>query len=432
MVIEIFVVLLLITVQNNLSGWQDITGEDLFTEHTNIDGQDSISNKMFDIDSLNCRFVGNWQTECALALAYDSLRHLCFLGSGCNIYILDVTNPSSQLRVLTKICTGDFIYHLLYQNGHLYVAARDAGIEIWDVKDPLSPQKLATYNTPGCAYSVFVSGAYAFVADDYAGIRIVDISNPSSPYEVGYYDTPGYAYDVYVCDSYMYAIDWNGRLWIINIAKPSTPYEVSNYTTSDYAEAVCVSGVYAFVANCCAGIKIIDISNPSLPYEVGYYDTPGSAYDIHISGSYAFVADEFGGVRIIDIADPSTPYEVSYYDTPGLCYDVYVDSVIYVADGDKGLQIYYGPTLEPSELTMNYEYDKAIKIIPKPANLYFAIRTTNTAQNSTLFLYDITGRLIKKEKVKDSISISLSDVQSGVYFIKINNRMLKDKLVVVK
>jgi len=57
-------------------------------------------------------------------------------------------------------------------------------------------------------------GSYAYVADGDSGLQVIDISNPSSPNRVGYYDTPGSAYDVAVKGSYAYVADGSGGLQI--------------------------------------------------------------------------------------------------------------------------------------------------------------------------------------------------------------------------
>ena len=72
---------------------------------------------------------------------------------------------------------------------------------------PLSPTLVGTYDTPGFAIGVAISGSYAYVADGDWGLQIIDVSNPASPTLVGTYDTPGYASDVAISGSYAYVAD---------------------------------------------------------------------------------------------------------------------------------------------------------------------------------------------------------------------------------
>ncbi len=127
-------------------------------------------------------------------------------------------------------------------------------ITIW------SPTLAGSYDTPGKAYGVFVSGSYTYVADDVSGLQVINVSSPASPTLVGTYDTQGEAWDVYV------------------------------------------AGSYAYVADYSSGLQVIDVSNPASPTQAGSYDTRGAAWGVFVSGSYAYVADDVSGLQIIDVS----------------------------------------------------------------------------------------------------------------------------------
>jgi hypothetical protein len=111
------------------------------------------------------------------------------------------------------------------------------------------PSEVGSYDTPGDAWGVAVSGNYAYVAAASSGLRIIDITNPSAPTETGFYDTPGNAY------------------------------------------GVAVSGNFAFVADRTGGLLVIDVSNPAAPSLAGFYDTSGDAWSVAVSGTMALLAD---------------------------------------------------------------------------------------------------------------------------------------------
>ena len=167
-------------------------------------------------DSLNVRFVGNWPFGLSYAVAYDSLRSLAFCGSGGGVYILNVSDPSSPVKVSEGIHTRSLVYGLFYDasSERVYIADGDAGLEIWDVSTPSSPVKLGFYDTPDQAHGVAVSGTYAYVADGSSGLRVIDISDPSNPFEVGYYDTPYSGNNVAVSGAYAYVADGRSGLQI--------------------------------------------------------------------------------------------------------------------------------------------------------------------------------------------------------------------------
>ena len=87
----------------------------------------------------------------------------------------------------------------VYVSGnYAYVAGWYSGLQVIDISDPTKPTPAGSYNTPGDAYGVYVSGNYAYVADDEAGLQVIDISDPAKPTLAGFYNTPGYARGIYV------------------------------------------------------------------------------------------------------------------------------------------------------------------------------------------------------------------------------------------
>jgi len=52
------------------------------------------------------------------------------------------------------------------------------------------------------------------VAGGWSGLEVFDISNPSSPTLIGSYDTPGAAYGVTVSGNYLYLADYGNGLII--------------------------------------------------------------------------------------------------------------------------------------------------------------------------------------------------------------------------
>jgi hypothetical protein len=104
-------------------------------------------------------------------------------------------------------------------------------LAIIDVSHPASPQLRGSYDTPGYAYGVAVSGGLAYVADCYF-LQIIDVSNPSSPQFRGSYDTPGGAGGVAVSGGLAYVADGDGGLWILAYVPPTYPAIPTNLTAT--------------------------------------------------------------------------------------------------------------------------------------------------------------------------------------------------------
>ncbi len=79
-------------------------------------------------------------------------------------------------------------------------------LQLYDATDPTAPVKVATYETPGRASRVAMSGSYVFVADAQAGITIVDISNLPVPTAAGSFQTDGPARDIAVTDTHVFVV----------------------------------------------------------------------------------------------------------------------------------------------------------------------------------------------------------------------------------
>ncbi len=298
-------------------------------------------------DSLNVRWVGAWSfgPNC-YAVSVDEERDIVFMGAGGGIYALDATEPSN-LAKLSEMSTRGFVEGLFYDSTtqRLYAAAHKGGLEIWDVSDLSSPQRLSSYFTPdpNPTFNVYVVGSYAYVADGWSGLRVIDVSDPANPYEVGCWDANGsfdiYVYDVYVVDSYAYIAAADSGLCVIDVSDPSNPYEVGYYPVSQ-AYGVHVSGSYAYLAYG-GGLKVIDVSDPLNLHEVGSINFP-LAHEVYVSGSYAFVGSRSSDLlRIIDVSDPANPETVACFS--GLfTYDIYVSGsrpYAYFAADRSGLKV---------------------------------------------------------------------------------------------
>lgn len=346
----------------------------------------SIANQDSWFDSLNVRFVGNWPFgRLARGVATDSNRDLMFLGSSGGVYILDITDPQLPVKISEQIHTRGIVEDLCYMESsqRLYIADGQAGLEIWDISNPGSPNKLGFCDTPNYAHGIYVQDIFTFVAD-FRSLRIIDVSTPTNPREIGYCDITGYPLNVYVLGSYAYiATAFYGGLVIVDISSPTNPQVVGSFGTTETFHDVYVSGTYAYVSNPgeedSVSLLVIDISDPTNPFEVSrlmlgegiYGDCELSICDsfayfsqepfqiiniadpynpymvgvcsesgnsVHISGNHAYVASYPG--LIIDISIPSDPHVVGCYDIPYSVNDVHVSvPYAYLVDSHKGLYI---------------------------------------------------------------------------------------------
>lgn len=264
-------------------------------------------------------------------------------------FILIVFQILSSINLVGSLNCGD-AKDLFVTDSYAFVASMEMGLNIIDIADPTSPQKISQVFLPGNAYSVYLHESYAFVTtlgNPY--LCIINISNPSTPYIQSYISTQGDGYNVRVLGDYAYVVTNHGLMLVYDISNISNPVNISSVNTTSSAVGISLSGNYAFVA--AGGFDVIDITNPYSPQKIYSYITPGYdyAYDICIDSNNAYIAyDDYdddmkndssnfifqksniynkfenGGLRIYDITNPISPTLSGYcYTSPnsfGVCY----------------------------------------------------------------------------------------------------------------
>jgi hypothetical protein len=75
-----------------------------------------------------------------------------------------------------------------------------------------------------------------------------------------------------------------------------------------------------------------------------------------------------------------------------------------------------------------------MSIFPNPAKTYFTVRSTLDTQGLILRMYDVTGKIVKREELKSSevqeLRISTDGIKNGVYFVRFGANT--KKLVITK
>jgi hypothetical protein len=297
-----------------------------------------------------------------------------------------------------------------------------SGLQIIDINDPANPTFEGSYDTLGdAAWGITVSENYACMVSD-SGLQIIDISDPANPTFIGSYDTPYSARGIALLGNYAYvAGDCSGfgpaGLQIIDISDPANPTFIGSYDTPGFAREIALSGNYAYVTAWSSGLQIIDISDLANLTFKGSYDTPDWAIGVALSENYAYVANYGSGLQIIDISDPANPTFKGSYDTPGYAYGIALSgNYAYVADFDgSGLQIIdisdpANPTFKGSHDTTavdlaisgNYAYLAGLQIIETN---FDKLILSGTPSSGGTYSIDIRGCNEISECITDSFDI---------------------------
>lgn len=306
------------------------TDEDEDALRIGVDGEHAANIKFFDDDN---------EANQHFKISYDPTKEkLNFTSSKAGIL-----NLNGKARLAGSYNTPGDARKVYVSGKYAFVADGNQGLQIIDIYDPSNPSLTGSYGMPAEAEAeaISVSGKYAFLAIENEGIFIIDISNPANPTLSDDYGTFPQCHGVYISGKYAFLAASDFGLRILDISDPKNPSWIGTYDTPGIALKVKISGKYAFIADGNSGLQIINISNPANPVLTSTYNTPSSAVDVYISGKYAFIAVGNSGLKIIDISDPANPVLTSTYNTtPAGARSVYVSGkYAFVTTGDTGLQI---------------------------------------------------------------------------------------------
>ncbi|MCK4249879.1 T9SS type A sorting domain-containing protein [candidate division WOR-3 bacterium] len=288
-------------------------------------------------DSLIIQPIGSWPfgPPCQ-SVAINSVDDLAYFGVAAGVYILDISNPNNPTKVSERIHMKHFVRDLCYENNMLYGAVGKAGIEIWNVSTPTSPQYLSSHDTPGDTRKIQKLGSYAYIADGDSGLRIIDVSNPLNPYEVGFYNPGGFIGNLDVINDYAFLCDFNYGIRIVNITNPTNPVEVSNLPGS-YYRGVAIQDNYMYIAvwTYAKGVDIADISNIANPHIVGSCDT-SACFEIIIVDTFAYTVADMHGIYVIDVSDVTNPTKIGNYSDLCLMNNlVFHNAYLFVPDMEQ-------------------------------------------------------------------------------------------------
>ena len=186
-------------------------------------------------------------------------------------------------------------------------------------------------------------------------------------------------------------------------------YNASGYTYEDYVDTVFFTDLNSMVGN----LGTVSYTKYTCNDSVIQYYTPAE---------YVFPTktEQYG----IGIGKVYAQYE---YEGE-ISYDITYHDLTYYNKGDSVCGTY-----NPSYETINineFEKEKDFIIYPNPANSYAVVESSKLMVES-VDVYDVMGKLVKSfslNDANDSFKIDVSDLQSGIYFLKVGEQM--EKLIV--
>ena len=262
---------------------------------------DNTSVQIYDIsDPNNPVMTGYYAPFVTLKDIYVAGKYLYAVdsgGGGTDLRVIDISDPGNPVSV--GAYDLDFEFISIYVSGkYAYAGNSPDGIFILDILDPANITIVDSL-TLSNVNDIYVSGDFLYSANATAGLRIIDISDPTNPTQTGTYNSPGTANGVYVSGRYAYLAD-DTSVQVVDISSSTNPTLVGTNGSSG-ADKIFVAGQYAYIANGTSGFQVFDISSSTAPTLETSYNTTGTVGDIYVSGKYLYVADGTAGLEIFDL-----------------------------------------------------------------------------------------------------------------------------------
>lgn len=321
-----------------------------------------------------------------------------YIGAAESLQIVDVTNPLSPQYV--KGLKNSWPVGLVIQNNYLYVTRHDSGLVIYDLTDPINPQRRGTFSANHAGY-LSVQDSIC-ITTTFDGLIIIDVANPDTPGAFG--AIAGSACGQIIRDTLLYAILFHDStdFAVYSIKNPrelvkicSTRLGLFNFTTCKISS----SGNFLYFGG--DSLYAINLSNPYSPFISDLFAVGGYMRGSYAKGQYVYYCD-YVGLHVVrnDLITGAPKIK------------------------DAG----------PSEFSLLQNY-------PNPFNPNTTIKyTLPKSSHVTLKIFDILGRELKtlvngtQEAGYKSVQFSAHNLPSGIYFYRLQagGFMETKKLLVIR
>ncbi|MBS4015831.1 MAG: SBBP repeat-containing protein [Candidatus Latescibacteria bacterium] len=301
-----------------------------------------------------------------------------------------------------------------------------AGVEQW----------VQRYNGPGNDYdnarslavdgqgNVYVTGeSYGSgTSDDYATIKYNSVGDTIW---VQRYNGPGNGSD----EAYSFAVDGQGNVYVTG---RSGYYPNYDYATIKYNSAGVEQWVQRYNGPGDTGdeAKALAIDAQGNVYVTGYSAGSGTSDD------YATIKYNSAGVEqwVQRYNGPGNSNDRAYALAVDGQGNVYVTGYSGSGTSADYATIKYVQTAGINELIGSGNGELRVSVYPNPARNYFTVRIPQSADRSEVKIFDVTGKAVKElESFRvGELRVSLDGIKNGIYFVKVNDVMVREKLVVTR
>ncbi len=257
------------------------------------------------------------------------------------IHSVDISDPENPILV------ANFSVYLPHyfevQDGIAYIAAWTAGLQIYNVSNPVNAVKLSEF----VGINTGAVGIYedtVFVGRD-DGFNILDVSNPSNPINLSRIIRNGNAHNFFIEETYAYVLNWNhtslsSNLEVYDYSNPSSPLLVSFYDTTKECYDIKVKDNVVYLAGSHEGLSIVDFSDFSNPTLVGEVDENEQSMALVVVEDTVFLGNGFAGLQLFDVSTKTNPTLLAEYQTDGYAEELEIrNEYVFLTTEGVGLEI---------------------------------------------------------------------------------------------
>lgn len=222
----------------------------------------------------------------------------------------DCIDYTEYLHVVNSAPLFEGLYNLTkaadtVSNGeYFYLAMEDSGIVTGRITADDEIIILGTVPTWDRALALALLNDRLFVADGRAGLQVFDISDPASPQWMAHIDTPGWATHVEAVDNRVFIMDDYLGLVVIDTHEVRSPRIIASLVMPGIPRGMAREGGLIFMACESSGVVVISIADPDQPVILHTLDIPTHIRDLAVTGNLLAVADQYDSLQFYTMITP--------------------------------------------------------------------------------------------------------------------------------
>lgn len=263
------------------------------------------------------------------------------------LLVYDVTDPRRPALVTAECGTEAFGFERV--GAHLFLCAGSKGLRVLRCGQTGELNEAALLPL-GTAYDIAIADDIAYVAMGAQGLTLVDISKPSAPEQVAcllkpadYGDRQNTAWRLHREGTLLYVSPGPGSvaLRIFDISDRRHPSETAQLERPwGWGRQVVSRPPLLFVCSL-QGLRILDISDPASPRERSSFAEEAAVLSCTVDGDRVYASAGAEGVFVLDVSSPDTPTCIGRYEQPKTPWSIAVSGdLACIADWDVGLHVY--------------------------------------------------------------------------------------------